>query len=54
MTKRTQGMLTIDYVTQENIGVYTCVATNRAGFVSTSCYLTIANGMLKVIDMVLA
>ena len=52
-TERTHGMLIIDYVTEENIGVYTCVATNRAGFVSTSCYLTIVYGMLKVIDLVL-
>ena len=52
--KRTQGMLTIDYVTQENIGVYTCVATNSAGFVSTSCYLTIRRGMLKAIESVFA
>ena len=53
-TKRTHGMLTIDYMTEDCIGVYTCVATNSAGFVSTSCYLNMYRGMLKAVGSVFA
>ena len=53
-THRTYAILTIDEVAEEDIGVYTCVATNHTDSVSTSCYLTLANGMLKAIISVLA